>query len=337
MSRLIRRPFSISVIGLATLTLAGCASASASPVASQTPNSSVSETAEHANGYPLTIDNCGTTITVEKVPQRVITVKSSTLELLLSLGLEDHVIGTAYSDGPLPDSLAAAGADLPVLAEKVPSQEVTLAANPDFIFAGWESNFSSEGVGEREALTKLGVTSYVAPAACQEPGYAPHPLSFSDVFAGFAQAGEIFDVPAAAAALVASEKAKLEAIVPLDEKLTAVWYSSGKDKPFAGGGTGAPELIMSSAGLVNSFADVSESWTSTSWEAVAAADPDVLVLVDAAWNTAEAKIQLIEANPVLANLTAVKNKAYVIVPFPATEAGVRTVDAVADVVAQLSR
>ena len=75
--------------------------------------------------------------------------------------------------------------------------------------------------------------------------------------------------------------------------------------------------------------------TSTGWEAIVAADPDVIVLVDAPWNTAESKIAKLEANAATAALPAVQAQRYVVVDFPSTEAGVRNVGAVASLVDQL--
>ena len=60
------------------------------------------------------------------------------------------------------------------------------------------------------------------------------------------------------------------------------------------------------------------------------------MLVDSSWNTAAHKIDLLEANPVTAALPAVREHRYLTVPFPATEAGVRNVAAVADLAAQLA-
>ena len=81
-------------------------------------------------------------------------------------------------------------------------------------------------------------------------------------------------------------------------------------------------MMMDAAGLTNIFADVHDTWTSAGWEQVVAADPDVIVLVDATWNTADSKIALLEANPATAQLTAVREHRYLTVPFPAAEAGV---------------
>ncbi|WP_136707584.1 putative F420-0 ABC transporter substrate-binding protein [Agromyces sp. H66] len=311
----------------AALLLAGCAATStASPGATG---------AAAASGYPVTLDNCGTEVTVEKAPERIVAIKSSTVELLLALGLEDRIVGTAFSDGPAPEAYADAASGLAVLSDKVPSQEVTLAAEPDLVFAGWESNLSAEGAGDRDTLAKLGVATYVAPAACKAEGYMPNPLTFDEVFREFEEAGELFGVPDAAADLVAEQRAELDAIEPNDEGLTALWYSSGSDTPYVGAGIGAPQMIMDAAGLENVAADIEDTWTSMSWEAIVAANPDVIVLVDAAWNTAEQKIELLEQNPATAALPAVQEQRYLIVDFPATEAGVRNVGAVASLVEQL--
>jgi iron complex transport system substrate-binding protein len=290
-----------------------------------------------ASGYPLTLDNCGTEVTFEQAPERVVTIKSSTLELLLALGLEDRIVGAAFTDGPVPDAYADAAAGIKILSDRVPSQEATLAAEPDLVFAGWESNLTAEGAGDRDTLAALGVQSYVAPAACKGEGYMPNPLTFDEVFREFEQAGAIFGVPDAAADLVASQRSSLDAIEPNTDGLTALWYSSGDDTPFVGAGIGAPQMIMEAAGLENIAADVEDTWTSMGWEAIVAANPDVIVLVDAAWNTAEAKIAHLESNPATAALPAVQEQRYVIVDFPATEAGVRNVDAVSSIVEQLGK
>jgi iron complex transport system substrate-binding protein len=316
----------------ALLVLAGCAS---SAPGDDGEGALSDATGAAASGYPLTIDNCGTEVTFEEAPERVVTIKSSTLELMLALGLEDRIVGAAFTDGPVPEEDADAAAGVAILSDKVPSQEATLAAEPDLVFAGWESNLTAEGAGDRATLEQLGVRTYVAPAACQGEGYRPDPLTFDGVFAGFAEAGEIFGVEDAAADLVAEQQAALDAIEPSDAGLTALWYSSGDDQPFVGAGIGAPQMIMDAAGLENVVGDVEDSWTSLSWEAVVDADPDVIVLVDAAWNTAESKIAKLEANAATAAMPAVQQGRYVIVDFPATEAGVRNVDAVASIVEQL--
>jgi iron complex transport system substrate-binding protein len=272
---------------------------------------------------------------VTKPPSRVVTIKSTPTEMLLALGLGDRIVGEAYQDGPVPERWAAAAAGIPVLSDKIPGQEAVLALNPDFVYAGWESNVSAKGgIGDRAPLLAQGIGTYVSPSACKEPTYQPDPLTFGAVFSEITEVGSLFGVPDRAAALVAQQKSDLAAITPVSG-VSAFWWSSGDGTPYAGAGIGAPAMIMAAAGLTNVLSSVHDTWTSAGWETLVAADPSVLVLVDASWNTYDHKVAVLESNPALAQLTAVKNKRFVRLPFAATEAGVRNVEAAASIVAQV--
>jgi iron complex transport system substrate-binding protein len=286
--------------------------------------------------YPLTLDNCGTEVTVNEPPERVLTVKSSATETVLALGLGEVLVGAAFPDGPLPEWLGAEGADVPVIAERLPSHEVVLEAEPDLVYAGWESAFAADAAGERERLAELGIGTYVAPSACRDPAYQPDSLSFEEVFAHILEAGDVLGAPDAARELVDAQRARLEAVEPSTAGLSALWYSSGSDTPYVGAGIGAPQMILQAAGLRNIAADVADTWSSLSWEAVAERNPDVIVLVDSSWNTAEHKKEVLEGNPTTAALPAVQAQRYIVVPFPASEAGVRNVEAVESVLGQLA-
>ena len=287
-----------------------------------------------ATTYPLTIANCGTDITFAKAPERVVTIKSTATELLLSLGLEERIVGVGFQDGPLPADLAAAGANLKVLADKLPAQEVVLGVEPDFVYGGWESNFAADGAGERPALAQLGVATYVAPAACRS--IKPPKLTFDALFGEIAEMGTIFDAEPAATKLIGEQKAALAALRPDSRGLNAVWYSSGTKAPYVGAGSNAPAMIMEAVGLENIFASTDEGWFAASWEAVVDANPDVIVLVDSAWNSAEQKKKLLAENPITSKLDAVMHGRYLIIPFPASEAGVRNLPAAVDLAAQLA-
>lgn len=312
---------------LAGLVLTGCASTSSTH--------SSPKAAQNSPGYPVTVDNCGTTVTVDKPPTRIVTIKSTTLELALALGLQHRIVGTAFRDGPVPERWASAASKLPDLGSGVPGQEAVLKVRPDMIFAGWESNLTAQGAGDRSALAKLGVATYVAPSACEEPKYQPEPMTFDLLWKQIDQAGRIFGVPNRAKTLVAQQKKTLAAVKPSTGNQTALWYSSGSKTPYVGAGIGAPEMIMKAAGLHNVAGGISKTWTSLGWESIIKKDPDVIVLVDASWNTAKSKIKHLEDNPATARMTAVRKHRFVKIPFPAGEAGVRNVDAVQSVVTQL--
>ncbi|TDK24501.1 putative F420-0 ABC transporter substrate-binding protein [Arthrobacter crusticola] len=312
-------PRYLATAGALILLAAGCAGPSSTATSPVEPPGGPA-----AAGYPVTIDNCGTQVTFEAAPERVVTIKSTATEMLLSLGLGRTIVGSAFADGPLPD--AYADARIPVLSDQLPGTEATLALEPDLVYGGWESNFSAEGAGDRASLEALDVRTYVSPAACKAEGYKPDPLTFDSIFDDITEVGRIFGVEARADLVVSREADKLAAVTPDGSGLSALWYSSGEKTPYVGAGTGAPQLLMETVGLRNVAADIDDSWSAMSWEAVAAADPDVIVLVDAAWNTAQQKIEHLTANPATAQLRAVRESRYLTVPFAGSEAGVRSVD-----------
>jgi iron complex transport system substrate-binding protein len=311
--------FRYLVVPLAAALLTGC---TATPVATPTPTEE----------GPLTLSNCGVSVTFDSPPERVVTIKSTSTEMLLALGLGDLIVGTAFQDGPVPDEWADDAEGLPVLAEKMPSEEVVLETEPDLVYAGWESAFSAETAGDREELASLGVNSYVQPAACQT-AEQPAKLDFDEIFREIAEVADIFDVDATG--LLDDQKQELDAIEPNDDGLTALWWSSGTDTPYVGAGIGAPELLLETNGLENIAGDIDMTWSPYGWESVLAADPDVLVLVDASWNSAQKKIDYLHGNPATANLTAVINERFIILPFASTEAGVRSVSAATSIAEQL--
>lgn len=329
-SRRSRTLATTALLFTASLALTACGSA---PSIAAPPSPSP----EAASAYPLTIDNCGTSVTFDGPPERVLAIKSTSIEMMLALGLQEHIIGTAFSDGPAATQWAPAAASLPVIDEKVPGQEATLDLEPDLVYAGWESNVTADGAGDRDTLASLGVNTLVSPSACQEPAYQPNPLTFDDVFGDIAQIGQIFNVSERADELISSLQKRLDDVSPDSRGLTALWYSSGSDTPFVGAGIGAPQMMMDAAGLTNIAAGVPETWSSLSWEAVVDADPDVIVLVDSAWGSTEKKIGVLEANPATAQLAAVREHRYIVIPFPTAEAGVRNVEAVESIDDQLSK
>ncbi|WP_248257346.1 putative F420-0 ABC transporter substrate-binding protein [Georgenia sp. EYE_87] len=325
--------------------LSGCAGSGATGPGAADPGvagpgeaapSSSAASASPAGAFPLAVSSCGVDATLEEPPERIVTIKSSATEMVLALGAGDRLVGTAFADGDVPAELAPAAADVPVLAEKNPAQEAVLELEPDLVYAGWESNLSADGAGERQTYQDLGVATYVSPSACKGAEHRPERLTFDLVLEEITEVGRMLGEDEAAAELVAAQRAELDAVVPSGAGLTALWYSSGEDVPYVGAGIGAPQMIMDAVGLENVAAGVQDTWTSLGWEAVAEANPDVVVLVDAAWNTAEHKKEALERNPVTATLPAVQEERYLVVPFPATEAGMRNVPAVTDLAAQLA-
>lgn len=318
------RPLALVAVLAGGALLAGC---SEGAVAAPAPTAS--------SASAVTIRNCDTSVTFAHPPKRVISIKSTSTDMMLALGVGDRIVGTAYQDGPVPAKWAATMRSVPSLSDFMPSEESVLAKKPDLVYSGWESAFSADQAGTRPELASLGVASYVQPAACRSVPVAK--LTFSEVFREIDEAGRIFGVEPTARKVVAGQKAQLAGIHRDTRGLTALWYSSGDDTPYVGAGTGAPELVMETVGLKNVAGDVQQTWTTLGWESIVADDPDVIILIDADWNTAAAKIHKLETDPATADLRAVTEHRFITIPFDESEAGVRSIDAARSVAAQLAK
>ncbi len=112
------------VLVTAAALLAGCGASEVVPEAS------ASSTGEGATAYPLTLQNCGREITVDKAPSRVVSLDQDSTEILLSLGLQDRMVGTASWTDPVLDTLADANAAVPRLSDNAPSYESFSAPTP---------------------------------------------------------------------------------------------------------------------------------------------------------------------------------------------------------------
>ena len=320
----------IGVAGAGSLLLAGCGTVAAPQPAAEQMEEKAEPAQEAAPGYtPVTIENCGFTITYDQPPQRAISLSQQSTELMLALGLQDSMVGTAFLRDSVPSDLQAAYERIPVLAEKYPSHEVILGAEPDFIYAAFVSAWNREDVaGPRDALMELGIASYQTASNCKEGK-----VVVEDVFEDFLNIGKIFGIAERAEAYVEGLRARLAEIraktAPADPKVSVFIYDSGGDTPYAAVGSGILNALVEEAGGVNIFADVEGLFGTVNWETVVERDPDVIVLLDApGWSTAAEKREYLESTEALASIKAVRNKHFVEVLFTATQAGIRTVDAI---------
>src|SRR5579883_691179 len=81
----------ILITGLLLIALAACRSQS---TASRTDLQSKSTAAPTYT--PVTINNCGVTQTYQKPPERAVTLSQAATEVMLALGLDKRMVGTAF-------------------------------------------------------------------------------------------------------------------------------------------------------------------------------------------------------------------------------------------------
>lgn len=275
--------------------LSGCA-------AQEGPAAPAQETAS-TEGYPVTVENYGRTVTVDKRPEKVLTLGPNCTELFAALGLSDLVVGRSlvnHSRGPLPEYEAAVNA-IPELNHASATREAVLSSGADFIYAlDWE--ISEEGCNIEEA-EQYGMTVYVNSATTLEQQYQE-----------ILDLGLIFGVEDKAEAFVEDQKSRIAAVqekVKDREPLKVLVYDSGNDGVFTCSGSNFESLLIGLAGGENLFDDLSEKqWVTVSYEEVLAREPDIILIHDYDSPSVEEKIAEIKANPTLSQLDCVQNERF---------------------------
>ena len=306
--------------------------------------------APKAEGYPVAVENCGERVSVDAPPQRIVSLNQGTTEVLLSLGLADRMVGTATWTDPVLDSLADENAKVTRIADDWPSFEAVLAEEPDLVTASFASTLGEGGTAPRERFTEFGVPTYLAPSDCEgkEPnggdGFRTKDFTLDLVYREITELGELTGTQDRARELVAELKQRVtDAAASVDAAGTTVLYwFSDTESPYIAGCCGAPGVITRELGLKNVFDDTHDEWPQIGWEAVAARNPQVLVIGDLtrdiqSGESARKKIDFLESNPVTREMDAVKNKRYIIATGAEMNPSLRTVYGVANVADGLRR
>ncbi|MFB8107002.1 ABC transporter substrate-binding protein [Streptomyces sp. NPDC056007] len=310
---------------------------------------SSAEGGERADGFPLTLRNCGRTVTVKAPPQRAVSVDQGSTEILLSLGLADRLAGSATWSDPVMKGLEKANEGVERISENRPSSEKVLDKEPDFLSASFTSTLAKGGVAPREQFEKLGVPTYISPADCigkdnsgGGDGARTAPLTMDSVYTEVRELSQVFGVPERGDALVRKLRARVaKATDGIDgSKASLLYWFSDSKAPYLAGCCGAPGVITRELGAKNAFDDTHDEWPQISWETVADRNPDVLVIGDLSRTmqtaeSAEKKIEFLESNPVTRTMDAVRNRRYVLLSGQAMNPTIRTVEGVERVAAGL--
>ncbi|EGQ25218.1 heme ABC superfamily ATP binding cassette transporter, binding protein [Sporosarcina newyorkensis 2681] len=275
---------------------------------------------------PVSVETKDGSIQYEEMPRRVVTQDLHTLELMLTLGLEEHIAGTvgANPNHVLPE-FKEAFSRIPVVSRGMqPSKEVLLEVDPDFVYAGWDTLFQEERLGSVKKLNELGIKTYT-----HESSNIIGP-TLDDVYQDIRNIGLIFKVEDRADELIESLQHSIrdvgkqidEQIGTVEEPVSVFIYDSGTDIPFTATQTILTEMIRL-AGGENIFGDIPKNWTTVNWEDVVERNPKVIVIMDYGEMTAEQKKDVLFSNPALAGIDAIKNDRVAVMPLDYTFEGVR--------------
>ena len=261
------------------------------------------------SSYPVTIstyDYEGNALetTYEKAPEKVICVYQGTIETMIALGLEDHVIASYGLDNPVKaeweEGLSKMNYNEDVFA---PDKETVTMLEPDLIFS-WGSLFSEKNLGNMPEWIANGTNTYISSNTARNGGNRTLENEYIDLI----NIGKIFGVEDKAQAIVDEMK---------NEIANALAQTEGQESPTVaviefmgdsiwnyGASSLGGDMVTALGGTL-----VSPDGSELGKEDLVALDPDVIFVVYMArTETVEAeKMALVMEDPAFADLSAVKN------------------------------
>ncbi|MFI5663686.1 ABC transporter substrate-binding protein [Streptomyces sp. NPDC051684] len=246
------------------------------------------------SGYPVKIENCGTTQVFDKAPSRVVVMNGASVaevSTLLALGLGDRIVANQQSYGmsEVPGR-AAAIKKLPTGDVKLNDafdipRESMIGLRPDLVLSTTSYGFDAKnGFATRDELKNAGARTYISPQGCHDENSK---LTIEDSYRLLRDMGRVFNVPDRAEKIISASRKQ---IADLAAKV------KGKKKPkvmmlftnMTMGGNdfsavvakGIYNDILDKAGAENVFENASKtSFADLSKEKVAATDVDALVVI----------------------------------------------------------
>ncbi len=286
--------------------------------------------------YPVTVDNCGSPLTIEKRPERAVFHDINMTDMAFSLGLQESMVGVTGITGwyKMSPTFQTSLGVIPELAPKSPSLEVLIAAKTDFFFAGWNYGMKVGGEVTPQTLKPYGTDTLVLSESCIHTHKLKDEASMDLLYDDVTKLGLIFDKQVEANALVKSWKSRVKTVVEKNKgagkRVPNVFlYDSGEDKPFTAGKYAMPNAMIEVAGGRNITENMQTSWARTSWENVAQANPDVIILLDyQTANGADSLKRFLEQHPLMKHTNAVMSQRYVKLRYEQLTPGPANIDAI---------
>lgn len=290
-----------------------------------------------AAAFPVTVDNCGKPLTVDAPPERLVVHDINMSEMAFALDLQDRMVGVTgitgwYKTSPAFDAKLG---DIPELAPKYPTLENLVAAEPDMFFAGWYYGMRPGDAVTPETLAPLGVQTLILSESCIHADESVPTASMDLLYKDMLRLGTVFGKDAEAEALVdgwQQQLADIRARIDGLEGQRVFLYDSGEDQPFTAGKYAIVHAMIEAAGGTNVTGDMETSWGRTSWEAVAAENPQFLILLDYQdGGGAEQLLDFLRAHPVMSETDAVKAGRYVALRYEELTPGPANIDAISKI------
>ncbi|MFG1694786.1 ABC transporter substrate-binding protein [Nonomuraea sp. NPDC049309] len=293
-----------------------------------------------AAGFPVTVENCGRTLTFDRPPSKVVTGYHPSLETLLALGLGDRVAGrTSFGESAFLPGQKEQYDRIPQISDTImlPQKEVMLAQGADFVLDNSMASFEAAGgYATVEELDAAGSPVYILGGWCSPEEVLR--FTIDDTFTDLRNLGKIFGVSDRAEKLIADLRERLADVKKRVEGRTPVTVlatDGGKGPVNAYGGAGITNQMIELAGGVNVLKDVKADYTEVSAERVSASQPEALLVSDYATlrgkDMPSSRAKAEEAFAIARNSPAAKAGRWLALPVAAQHPGYRNILAVTDI------
>ncbi|MEV4170665.1 ABC transporter substrate-binding protein [Nonomuraea sp. NPDC049709] len=291
-------------------------------------------------GFPVTITNCGRTLTFDRPPAKVVTGYHPSLETLFALGLQDRVAGrTNFSESAFLPGQKELYDRIPEISPTImlPQKEVMLAQGADFVLDNAMAAFDAAGGYATVAeLDAAGSPVYILGGWCSPEETLEYTLD--DTLTDLRNLGKIFGVSDRADRLVADLRGRLDDVrerVAGRPPVKVLATDGGKGPVNAYGGAGITNQMITAAGGVNVLAGVKGDYTEVSVEQVSAAHPDAILVSEYATLRGETmptvRAKTADTLAIARNSPAAKDRRVLAVPVAAQHPGYRNLLAIEDI------
>lgn len=232
------------------------------------------------------IDALGRVVTIDSIPEKIVSLSPSNTEILFALGVGDKVIGVdSYSDYPE----EAAAIENKVGDYAGPNVELIVSLEPDIVFA--DNTIQQDAIDQLDALG-IKVVSVTG-------------STYDDVLAAIEMVAKCVgaDATDVLGGMEATKEAAI-AMIPEESEKPSVYFalSYGEYGDWTSGKGTFVNDILSMLGAVNVGSDLGEGWLSISVEKLLECDPDIILIPGD-----ESMVEAFKADATYAELSAVKN------------------------------
>ncbi|MDK7733361.1 ABC transporter substrate-binding protein [Propionimicrobium lymphophilum] len=329
----------VSAALAASMMLVGCSgnATNEKPQASAT-------AATAANGhYPVevtTYNYAGDEVktTYEKAPEKVLAVYQGSIETMIALGLEDHVVAAYGLDNEVKPEWKAGFEKINYKEEPfAPDKETVTVMQPDMILS-WGSLFGEKNLGDVDGWHAKGTNTYIN----TNTRAGDHPRTLENEYTDILNIGKIFNVEDKAQKLVDEMKSEIEktAAAQSGEAKSVMILEPIKGEITNYGTTSLAGDMVTKLGGKLANPDAKK----VGKEDIVSANPEVIFVVYMAYagddpeTVKKTQLELITEDPALANVEAVKNgNVHLIMLGDMYAAGPRTLDGIKTIAAGLQK